>query len=241
MTRNGIIALCAVALTFSPRSAIASSPVIASPAEQCRTAIAAAEQTAAVPPHLLAAIGQVESGKRDPVTGQILPWPWTINVGGRGTLFPNKEEAILAVRALWALRVHSIDVGCLQINLAQHPNAFVSLEEAFDPVVNTRYGADFLVRLFKITGDWRSAAALYHSASPALGVPYQRKVFDVYLGPRNAELRFTQRRTSSLLLQQLANSWAATLDDRSGSPAPAPPASALLAGRPQERGKSALF
>ena len=36
----------------------------------------------------------------------------------------------------------SIDVGCMQVNLLHHADAFASLEQAFDPVANARYAAD---------------------------------------------------------------------------------------------------
>ena len=76
----------------------------------------------AVPPQLLAAIGRVESGRRDPVTGVWGAWPWTINAEGSGSYFDTKAEAIQAVQALQARGVRSIDVGCMQVNLMHHPD-----------------------------------------------------------------------------------------------------------------------
>jgi hypothetical protein len=32
--------------------------------------------------------------------------------------------------------VRSIDIGCMQINLVHHPDAFGSLEAGFDPITN---------------------------------------------------------------------------------------------------------
>ncbi|MGH7051349.1 MAG: hypothetical protein ACREE5_12010, partial [Acetobacteraceae bacterium] len=46
------------------------------PGQLCRAAIVSAEQSFAIPTGLLGAIGQVESGRRDPLTGAYLPWPW---------------------------------------------------------------------------------------------------------------------------------------------------------------------
>lgn len=194
--------------------------VAASPGEQCQIAIDAAEHAQALPPHLLAAIGQVESGRRDPGTRQWTPWPWTIDVGGQGTFFPTKEDAIAAVRVLQAQGVRSIDVGCVQINLAQHPDAFRSLEDAFDPEINTRYGAAFLARLFTMTRDWNKAAALYHSATPALGAAYEQKVLAALSGRYGGAL--IAKPSAPLILlptpeQQLAAAWAATLDKGSDS------------------------
>lgn len=196
-----------------------------SPGEQCRIAIDAAERAQAVPSRLLGAIGQVETGRRDPATGQWTPWPWTIDVGGQGTFFETKAEAIAAVQALQAKGVQSIDVGCVQINLAQHPNAFRNLDEAFDPETNTRYGAAFLIRLFALTKDWGKAAAFYHSATPALGAEYERKVLAALSGQGGGAAMLAGHHGNILLVakqsplqllptpeQQLASAWAATLD-----------------------------
>ena len=149
---------------------------------QCEAAIAAAERAEALPPGLLSAIARVESGRFDPASGITQRWPWTIDAGGIGRFFATEAEAIAAVRALQAEGVRSIDVGCLQVNLAQHPNAFASLEEAFDPVANAAYAARFLRALYAETGNWPAAAAAYHSRTPALALPYQALVMAAWEG-----------------------------------------------------------
>ncbi len=151
---------------------------------QCRAAIALAEQAGAIPPHLMAAIGRVESGRRDPVSGMVVPWPWTINANGQGSFFDTKEQAIAAVRALQAHGVQSIDVGCMQINLLQHPDAFASLDQALDPSANTAYAARFLNKLHAQTNDWDRAAAQYHSSTPGVGEAYQAKVASAWTEER---------------------------------------------------------
>jgi hypothetical protein len=142
----------------------------------CRHAMQQAEIGSLLPQSLLEGIARVESGRPDPATGRIHPWPWTINAEGQGSFFPTKAEAIAFTRQLQARGVQSIDVGCLQINLMHHPDAFHSLEEAFDPDANARYAVRFLTQLRDKTGDWQTAAAWYHSASPELGIPYREKV-----------------------------------------------------------------
>src|ERR1700722_10873312 len=115
-----------------------------SPGTLCRPAIAAAEQASAIPPQLLAAIGRVESGRRDPASGVMAPWPWTINAEGQGSFFDTKAQVIAAVQALQARGVQSIDVGCMQVNMMHHPHAFANLDQAFDPTANAAYAARFL-------------------------------------------------------------------------------------------------
>lgn len=151
------------------------------PGQLCRAAIAQAERERGLPPRLLAAIGRVESGRRDPQTGATHPWPWAINAEGRGSFFPDKAAAIAAVRALQAEGLRSIDIGCLQINLRHHPQAFASLEEAFDPLANARYGARFLTELQATRGDWMQAAASYHSQTPGVAEPYRARVAAAWL------------------------------------------------------------
>ncbi len=128
-----------------------------------------------LPHRLLGAIAEVESGRPDGF-GKVHPWPWTIDVEGRGEFFASKQQAVDAVRALQAQGVRSIDVGCMQVNLMHHPNAFASLEAAFDPTANAFYAARFLNTLYGIGGSWVQATAAYHSQTPAIGADYQRRV-----------------------------------------------------------------
>ena len=148
----------------------------AAAAELCRPAIRAAERSHGIPAALLAALGRVESGRRDPETGTFGPWPWTINAEGRGQFFPTKAEAIAEVRRLQARGVRSIDVGCMQVNLMFHPDAFASLEDAFDPVRNAGYAARFLLELQQKANNWLQAASHYHSQTPEFAAAYRAKV-----------------------------------------------------------------
>ena len=154
----------------------------ATPSAVCEPAIAAAERTAHTAPGLLTAIGLVESGRRDPHTGQRRPWPWTVTAEGVGTYYASKAEAIAAVQALQGRGVTSIDVGCMQVNLQYHPTAFRSLDEAFDPGPNATYAARFLNSLFAKLRDWPEAAAAYHSMSPGPNAAYAKLIAAVWSG-----------------------------------------------------------
>lgn len=149
----------------------------------CETAIASAEYSGRLPPHLLNAIALVESGRYDERAGAVRPWPWTINVEGEGHFYASKGDAIAAVQAFRARGVRSIDVGCMQVNLMFHPDAFASLDEAFDPRANASYAAQFLNRLRGPSSDWSHAIAAYHSETPALGDPYRAMVMLRWNGP----------------------------------------------------------
>ena len=148
----------------------------------CRSAAQAFEQSAKLPPGLLLAIGQVESGRWDPIAGRTDPWPWATNNAGEGHYFNSVQEAIAWTAAQLASGIRSIDVGCFQVNLFYHPDAFASLAEAFDPTANARYAAAFLNRLHDQSGSWASAIALYHSADPSEGERYSSRVMAAWHG-----------------------------------------------------------
>jgi hypothetical protein len=77
------------------------------------------------------------------------------------------------VQALQARGVRSIDVGCLQVNLLYHPDAFATLDDAFDPGHNANYAVRFLNALYAGSHDWKQAIGDYHSETPQLGEAYR--------------------------------------------------------------------
>ncbi|WP_158295445.1 lytic transglycosylase domain-containing protein [Crenalkalicoccus roseus] len=163
--------------------ALLAAPAAAAPDpwRACGQAIARVEPGSGLPPGLLGAIAQVESGRPD-ARGRRVPWPWAYNAQGEGR-WPETEAAARAeVAALLAAGVRSVDVGCMQVNLLHHPAAFASLEEAFDPEANIRYAARLLRSLHARSGNWAEAIALYHSARPEHGLPYHRRVALARLG-----------------------------------------------------------
>ena len=163
-------------------SATQDSAGAAHPTASCETAIASAESAGRLPPHLLKAIGLTETGRTDPSTGDMHPWPWTINAEGQGQFFATKIQAISAAQALQARGVRSIDVGCLQVSLLYHPDAFATLADAFDPRANATYAARFLNALYAGSRNWAHAIAAYHSETPALGEAYRTLVMARWQG-----------------------------------------------------------
>ena len=128
----------------------------------CVEAANQVEELIGAPEHLLTAIALNETGRRAP-NRQLAPWPWTINVGGQGYEFATKEQAVFAARQLLSSGIRSFDVGCMQVNVRFHPRAFTSFDEAFDPLANVLYAADYLERLQRRHGSWTRAVELYHS------------------------------------------------------------------------------
>jgi hypothetical protein len=155
------------------------------PSALCLAAIAAAEHHHETPPGLLAVIAKVESGHPAPPTGALQPWPWTVDADGQGAFFPTKAEAVAWSRAaLDSGAVTFLDVGCMQVDLRAHPDAFANLEQAFDPATNVEYGARFLRRLHDgvAGGNWFTAVGFYHSQTPILAAAYRAQVTAVAAG-----------------------------------------------------------
>jgi soluble lytic murein transglycosylase-like protein len=132
----------------------------------CAAAALYAEQTWGLPPSVLLAIGMVESDLT----------PFAVNVEGRSLHPGSVDEAIKAVRSSQAAGQRSIDTGCFQVNLRWHPQAFQTLEDAFDPETNALYAARHLSDLYGEAGSWTAAVGLYHSGDPALQDIYRAKV-----------------------------------------------------------------
>lgn len=156
---------------IEPSGPVPSAAATAAPGDACEQAGRAAEAAFGIPSGLLLAIGRVESGRLS-ATGHVAAWPWAVDVAGQGALLPSRAAALAAIRAARAAGQTNIDVGCFQVNLGDHPDAFPSLEAALDPETNARYAAGFLARLRTQLGDWGAAAAAYHSQTSALGQPY---------------------------------------------------------------------
>ena len=165
--------------SLAPWPALADTvPLLAPAANQlCRQAITAAERAHGIPSHLLAAIARVESGRRDQASGSFDPWPWTINMDGQASFYDNKAQAIATARTMRPHATRSLDVGCLQISLTFHPDAFADMAQAFDPAANADYGARYLVQLYGKTNSWPKAVEQYHSATQDIGQDYGRRVY----------------------------------------------------------------
>lgn len=154
----------------------------------CMDATQKFEKEYQIKEHLLTTISKVETGRWNEQRQQSLAWPWTINAQGKGRFFATKAEAVREVKRLQAQGVKSIDVGCMQINLAYHGKAFASVEDALDPQKNVEYGAKFLKKLYENKkGDWIKAAMAYHSSVPFKARRYKNKLASAYETIRQAQ------------------------------------------------------
>jgi hypothetical protein len=185
MTKSKIImsALTVLALfiaveeTISVKQAVATSHSMIDTSNLCLKHAAVLEAEMDLPQHILRAVSVTESGHWLPSLNKSVAWPWTINVEGKGYHFQTKTAAITAVSLFQKQGIESIDVGCMQINLKYHPDAFASLEDAFDPKHNITYAADFISKNKRRTGVWQKAIGVYHSRYTSRNHQYVRKVY----------------------------------------------------------------
>jgi hypothetical protein len=125
-----------------------------------------------VPPEVLYTIAKVESNFKSKIG--VYPWPWTLNIKGKGHFFATRDEACSA--ALDGLKTHGkygVDIGLTQQNwgwvASQH---YAHPCDALSPNDNLNTAALTLRKCFDKEGDWIKAAGCYHR--PAGGEPARR-------------------------------------------------------------------
>jgi soluble lytic murein transglycosylase-like protein len=132
-----------------------------------------------LPEDTLYSISINETGKIHTDKKIKISWPWTVNVEGAGFYFDTQREAVDFVKKQIAAGKESIDVGCMQVNLKHHPQAFESIEQAFNPKHNIGYAAGFLRSKYEQLGTWSQAIAHYHSATHHLGEKYKKNIVKI--------------------------------------------------------------
>ncbi len=155
----------------------------ASTADICDKAARHAAAEFGVPFPILWSITRTETGRsRD---GQLTPWPWTVNMEGKGHWFKTKHDARAYVGREFERGARSFDVGCFQINYKWHGASFRNIDQMFDPIENARYAAAFLTRLYRESGDWSIAAGAYHSRTPEFSKRYRARFEQIHADYRS--------------------------------------------------------
>ena len=141
----------------------------------CLSEARRAEAQHGIPSGLLQSITRVEAGRKT-VTGEFMPWAWTLNDAGEGLFFDSREAAMRHLEAAVSAPGHSVDVGCMQVNTKWHMEGFHDLSDMLDPVQNADYAAGFLLDLHEAHQSWDDAVKHYHSSEPAKNVAYHGRV-----------------------------------------------------------------
>lgn len=131
---------------------------------------------AGVPAAILYAIALAESGTRL-ASGQRRPWPWTLNIEGRGHYYPTRRAAWRTLRATLARGVTRVDIGLMQVNWGYHREALGDPWQALDPYHNLAVGAAILQAQHRTTGHWWQAVGRYHAPNhPRRAERYRSRV-----------------------------------------------------------------
>ena len=110
------------------------------------------------------------------------PWPWTLNVCGKGLYFDSREKASIALR-LAIEKKCSVDIGLFQIHWQTHHAKFSNPNEALDPIKNMQAGAQILREQYLIVNDWYEATGRYHSpGNKKLASKYRNNVYAILQG-----------------------------------------------------------
>lgn len=149
----------------------------ANPSTLCDRAAQMAAARTGVPISVLKAISLTETGRRR--DGAMRPWPWTVNMEGKGVWFDDPHAALTYVGRHHRAGARSFDVGCFQLNYKWHGRNFASIEQMIQPEQNALYAARFLLDLYAEKGNWSAAAGAYHSRTRKFSDRY-RKRFDTF-------------------------------------------------------------
>ena len=109
-----IVRLCALLFGQLVIGVVLSLPLMASPVAKisdiCHQAAQLAGKQRGVPMAVLQAITLTETGRR--LEGSFRPWPWTVNMEGKGFWFDTRAEALKFVMERYEKGARSFDVGC---------------------------------------------------------------------------------------------------------------------------------
>ena len=130
-----------------------------------------------LPPEVLYAVALTESARQVDSTGNVRPWPWTLNVRGKGHFFASRREAEAALQGLLDQGRTSVDIGLMQVNWRYHRQRLGSPQRAIDPYHNLRVAAQILKECHRSRQDWWAAVGCYHAPnSPQRAARYRARV-----------------------------------------------------------------
>lgn len=130
--------LLTAALMLSIASSVASTNMQSVPSGYQKVAL-----QHGVPAESLYSLALAESSRK--LLHGMRPWPWTINVAGKGYRYESRQAAWQALQQF--MKSHSrkrIDVGIAQVNLGWYSHWFSSTWDAFDPYINLNAAARIL-------------------------------------------------------------------------------------------------
>lgn len=134
-----------------------------------------------IPDHVLYAVALTESGIEVPSIGGFRPWPWTLNVEGRGYFFDSRLDAWQALTKWIEDGKHTIDIGLMQVNWRYHEKRLGTPWQALDPYHNLHVGALILKECYTSEGNWWASIGCYHAPNNARRADtYRHRVLSRY-------------------------------------------------------------
>ena len=138
---------------------------------------ASAARAHGIPADILYAVALTESGKVVDRFRSSRPWPWTLNVGGKGYFYASREDAHRAFLHFLEQGKRSIDIGLMQVNWRWHRDELGDPWQALDPDLNLQVGARILGSCYRDRRDRWDAVGCYHAPNnPSVASRYSEKV-----------------------------------------------------------------
>lgn len=145
------------------------------------TYVATAELYGIDDPSILYAIAMQESGRFDQETELLKPWPWVLNVDGKGHYFDDMTEVWNALAGILQEDPKHVGIGLVQVTWPFNPDILWDPYTALDPGTNLMLGAMILRDCYDRLGDWWRAVGCYHSPTPKLAVGYRQQIYRHWL------------------------------------------------------------
>ncbi len=142
----------------------------------CTKIIKKTEINLKIPENLLLSIALTESGRK--VGEDFFPWPWSINVKGKGYFLKNKQQLISFAKNNLEKKIKNFDLGCMQINYYYHGHKFNNITEMIEPESNVLWSGKFLISLKGKHKTWDEAISRYHSNTKWRKKQYLAKVMN---------------------------------------------------------------
>jgi hypothetical protein len=118
-----------------------------------------------IPATLLYAVALAESGRSIESLPVRRPWPWTLNIAGKGIYYASRLAAWHALEATLRARQERVDIGLMQVNWRYHQDRLQSSWMALDPLHNLSVGAAILKACYERWQEWWRSVGCYHAPS----------------------------------------------------------------------------
>lgn len=138
-----------------------------------------------VPPKILYALAKQETNTKM-ASGKMMPWPFAINFKGKPYLFKTEREMCDFAKKLISAGKESVDIGITQQNYKWQKHRVSSIDEMCNTIRNLHLGAELIAKYHKKTGNWITAAGMYHNPANRNGAADRyKKQFSRHLADLN--------------------------------------------------------